>query len=419
MFAPLRSYWLALPLASRVAVLVWIVLIGGIGGRVIFSKPTSQTVLPIYLTAGQRWITGDDLYAPIPGQDAYRNPPGVAAGFATLTPLPVKTAGLLWRALGAGVFLAGLFRLRRDLAPDLTPLSSAVLFMLAAGLVLPALNNGQVNLLLAGSILHGSSAALRGRYWEAALWFGLGGWLKVYPLAVGLLVALVHPIRFAPKLVVVIVIGILVPFLFQDPQYVLDQYRSYLEYLGADDRTYATLYRVPRDWTVIPRVWLNVTVPPSVTKGVDLSVAFLAAGVVGWTALTTKDRRVIVGRALVLGSVWMTVFGPATEANTYVILAGPAAWVAVAATGRAKWFAGAGVTLLLMTIVRGLFPQDWQFQILGPQALGAILVGFAGMAIGTTLQAPAITEFSTRWIGLRRTRTTAAISREIVEVSEL
>ncbi len=406
MFARLRRFWFGLPVASRVAVLVWVVLLGGIGGRVLVSKPTSQTVVPIYLTAGHRWIAGEDLYAPAPDQDVYRNPPGVAAGFAALTPLPDQLAGVVWRMLGSAVVLTGLFRLRRDFAPDLAPLQTAVLFLLAAGLVLPAINNGQVNLLLAGSILHGSSAAQRGRYWEAALWFGLGGGLKVYPLAAGLLVALVHPLRFAPKLLAVLVAGGLAPFLFQDSEYVLEQYRNYFEYLGTDDRTYATLYRVPRDWTVIPRVWLNVTVSPDAIKIVDLLAALVAAGVVGGTALTTYDRRSALGRALVLGSVWMTAFGPATEANTYAILAGPAAWVAVATAGRARWIAGAGVTLLLMTIFRGLFPHDWQFQILGPQALGAVLIGVAGMTVGSSVPVSATTVVSTRWVDSQRIRRT-------------
>jgi hypothetical protein len=97
MLARSRARWFALPLASRWAVVVWVALVAGVLVRVAASKPRSQTVVPIYLTAGQRWLASEDLYAPAAGLDVYRNPPVVAAAFAALTPLPVKVAGVVWR----------------------------------------------------------------------------------------------------------------------------------------------------------------------------------------------------------------------------------------------------------------------------------------------------------------------------------
>jgi len=381
MFASLRSHWSRSPVTLRVAAVVWTVLVLGVFGRVLASKPTSQSVMPIYLTAGERWIAESNLYDPVPNQDVYRNPPAVAAAFATLTPLPPKVASLLWRSLGIVLFLTGLVRLGRGLASDLTPTRWGIFFLLAAGLVLQAFNNAQVNLVLAAAILHGTAAALRERYWEAALWFGLGGWFKVYPLAAGMLVAVVHPWRFGPKLLTVAILAFLTPFFLAPSEYAAAQYIEYLREVAAEDRTRATLYRCSKDWSVISRVWFDATVQEGTVLAVDLLVGCLFAVLVGWSALTQIDRRIALSRALVLGAVWMTAFGPATEANTYAILAGPAAWVAVRAAGWARGFAWAGVGLLLATVFRGLFPQDWQFQALGPQALGAVLVGVAGLAV--------------------------------------
>ena len=107
-------------------------------------------MVPIYLAAGQKWRDSADLYQHTPGLDLYRNPPGVAAAFAALTPLPEKVAGLAWRGGCLAVFLLGLWRFRRDAVPELSPDRAAWLFALAAPLALAPLNNGQVNLLLAG-----------------------------------------------------------------------------------------------------------------------------------------------------------------------------------------------------------------------------------------------------------------------------
>jgi hypothetical protein len=87
-----------------------------------------------------------------------------------------------------------------------------------------------------------------------------------------------------------------------------------------------------------------------------------------------------------LGSVWMTAFGPATESNTYALLAGVAAYLAVRPTGP-RWvrlLATVGYGLLAATVLRGLFPEDWRFQAYGPQPIGAVLLAVAAGWHGLT-----------------------------------
>src|SRR5687767_10121981 len=95
----------SLPVWSRVAIVVWAVVLVGVVGRVAFAKPRSQTVVPIYLAAAERWVNSESLYIPTPGLDLYRNPPLVAAAFAPFTALPEKFAGVVWRLLSVSVFL--------------------------------------------------------------------------------------------------------------------------------------------------------------------------------------------------------------------------------------------------------------------------------------------------------------------------
>ena len=382
---PLRrwfSRWMALPLSVRWAILLWFALLAGVTGRVLASPPTSQSVVPIYRQAAERWQAGTTLYVYELGMpiDVYRNPPGFAAAFQLLGPLPEKSAALLWRWLSAAVFLLGLYRFCRATQPNWSPARLGFVAALAVLIALPAVNNGQVNLLIAASALGGTAAVLRHQWWPAAGWLALGPWLKVYPVAVGLLLGLIEPRRLLPRFLLVTGVGFLVPFLLQDPDYVLTQYREFVTTQVNDDRTYAHLSRVTRDWTIIPRVWFGWVSPPIITKSVMLAMAALAAGLM----LCWRRLPMAAPTALLLGMTWMTLFGPATEAHTYAQLAGVAPWLVVAAARQSRWafaWAGLGYMLLALTVLRAIFPADWKFNALGPQAIGTGLLLLAGYLV--------------------------------------
>ena len=374
--------FLTIPFSVRLAWTLWLVLVAAVGVRVAVSKPTSQTVVPIYLAAGERWLRGESLYAPVQGLDVYRNPPVIAAGFAALTPLPEKLAGLLVRGVSVALFLTGLLRVRRTLLPVWSASRAGWLFALAVIPAVPSVNNGQLNLLIAALALHGVAASATGRWSASAAWLGVAGWVKVYPLALALLVVLVAPRTFAFKLTTVVLLGFALPLALDDLATVRTQYAEYAESLQLDDRTHHDLSRVPRDWTALPRMWLNWTPSEPLTKLVSL---FVAAGLAA--LVLVRRRRPLVESLLValVGShVWMTAFGPATEMNTYSLLAAVAPLVLLApgsSRGR-QALAAVGYALLAATVLRGTFPNDRDFNVLGPQALGAILMGAAYLVPG-------------------------------------
>ncbi len=369
--------FLAIPFSVRLAWTLWLVLAAAVGVRVAVSKPTSQSVMPIYLAAGERWLHGESLYGPPQTLDIYRNPPVIAAGFAALTPLPEKLAGLLVRGVSVALFLTGLTRVRRTLLPDWSGSRVGWLFALAVVPAIPSVNNGQLNLLLAALALHGVAAAAIGRWFAAAAWLGVAGWVKVYPLALALLVVLIAPRGFAVKVTAVVLFGVALPFALDDAATVRTQYAEYVLYLRIDDRTHEDLSRVPRDWTVLPRVWLNWTPREAEAKAVSLAVA------TGLAVRMLVRRRRPSGESLLVALVgshaWMTAFGPATEMNTYSLLAAvaPLVMLTPALTRVPRGMAVTGYALLAVTVLRGTFPNDRDFNVLGPQALGAILLGAA------------------------------------------
>ncbi len=369
----------AIPLSVRIAVSVWVALLVGVGVRVLIQPAAKQSVIPIYLTGGERWLNSEPLYPPIPGLDLYRNPPGVAALFAPLSLLPAKPAAILWRLACVAVYLIGVRSLVRDLLPPLAAQRRAVVWVFAAVLALPAINNGQINLMIAAAALVGAGACARGSWWTAAGWLAFAGWLKVYPLAVGLLCVLVAPRQLGWRLAVMCAVLFALPFVLQHPAYVWDRHVEFVQEMRADDRTAAAgLARAPRDWTVLPRLWFDAAVPRVAQQGVAVAAA------AGLAAVVLRSRGYM--NALLLGLLWIVLFGPATESNTYAVLA-PAAG-AVAVGSRSKWVLACGWVaggLLLAAVVRGSFPSDAAVKLIEvqPVAAGVLLVGALGCRAGS------------------------------------
>jgi hypothetical protein len=210
--------------------------------------------------------------------------------------------------------------------------------------------------------------------------------MKLYPLAGGMLLCVVLP-RLAPRLAVAVGVGFALPFLFQSPGYVFDQYGSMMRLLDLDDRSHTVLWRAARDWTILPRAFFGV-VPDRLTTDVIGAVAGLCAAVVVW-----RKRDVLTATGL--GLVWMTLFGPATEHPTYTLLA-PVAAVAVVANHR-SWSAWAAVVLLLLPVLRGLFPSGEVFPLRTVQPVAAGL-----LAVSLTLHRPVARHCPTFVFGVGR-----------------
>jgi hypothetical protein len=90
-------------------------------------------------------------------------------------------------------------------------------------------------------------------------------------------------------------------------------------------------------------------------------------------------QRPLLALLLALGCCWMTVFGPAAESSTYVLLAPAAAWALLEAwrSPQSVWVrVGAAVSygLLLLPQVMAWFPFGRSFHTLGPQPLAGLLL---------------------------------------------
>ncbi len=365
---------------TRAAVAAWFLILAAVGARAVV-QPRDHSLYRTFAEAGRDWLDGADAYARDwePNRDLYRYSPAVSVCFVPLGLLPERVGGVLWRLFNGAVFLGAAAWWLRSAAP--APLSvtrRAVWFLLLAPLALASLNNGQTNPLVLGLML-GSLAAASGRRWTLAAFLVAGACaLKVYPLALGLLLAAAYPRRFAGRLALALGAVAALPFLFQDPDYVAGQYRRWVSFLGADDRRAWPLHMTYRDLWLLFRAW-GVPLEPRLYLGVQLLSAAGAAMVCvaarwrGWPA------REVLMAALTLGTCWMILCGPATESSTYILLAPALTWALVSGWGE-RWWPGlacvpalAGFGLLLVCVLAGLFRNTAAFHGLGLQPLGALV----------------------------------------------
>lgn len=361
----------------RFACLIWVCTLLVILVRAGLRPDKNNCFVDHYRPAGLNWLHGADLYQV--QADTCRYSPIVHAMLVPFS-LPSERWGtLLWRLVSNAAFVAALLWWLRAVCPvSLTQSQRAAVLLLALPLSIGSLNNGQANVLMMAGILAGMAAIAEKRWNFAAIAFALACFLKLYPIALALLVIVLYPRQFGPRFLIALAIGMLLPFALQDPVYVTQQYRHWFGNLAVDDRSAWDLSEAYRDaWLLIRLTGLPIDlnsyrVLQVATGG---AIGLLCARMV-WRGDGGRDR---LNRVLALGCCWMAAFGPATESPTYILLAAPLAWLLVEVWrgNLPDWTRGPlllAALLLFGTMLAMALPFRRDVLAMGPQPLAALLV---------------------------------------------
>ena len=192
-------------------------------------------------------------------------------------------------------------------------------------------NNGQINLVVLALLTGGVLAVGRQAWSLAAMLLTLAAFVKIYPLAVGLLLAVLYPRQLAWRLFLALAGLFVLSFGLQHPPYVWREYHRWFAVLGGDNRLNTGLYFTWRDFGYLLRV-CGIPVSERIYRAMEITTGgglalFLLLGQRrgGWA------QEKLLGGVFCLGCAWMMLFGPATEAATYVVLALPVCGALVAA----------------------------------------------------------------------------------------
>jgi hypothetical protein len=393
---------------QRLALIAWVGLLAGVGTRVLL-RPEQQTVDPIFAQAGRDWLAGADVYhldrspdgsgepaapasvwdlvrpparAPVGwGLASYRYSPLVAALFVPLGVLPDRLGQLLWRLGNAAVLVAAaLWWLRRATPYPLSRARQGLFLLALVPFSVGSINNGQTNPLLLGLLLAAVTATATGRCNLASLCLALAVWLKLYPLAFGLLLALACPRRLGWRLPLAVLLPGAVVFLLQRPGYVAAEYLTWLRALGLDDRSDWPTVLAYRDLRLLLRVW---GLPPGTAAYMAVRLTSAALVAVLCVAGRHWPLRRRLNSALQLGLCWVLLCGPATEGATYQLLGPPLAWALLDTWRRgpfARAVALASLGAYLVGLGANLFPFAARVHALGPHPLSALLL--FGLLVG-------------------------------------
>lgn len=371
-FSWLDRFW------NPLAVLAWVIALAAIIGKILAS-PDRVTNVDRFLKAGRAWIEATPLYIYTPNK-GFVYGPFSAVCYAMASYLPGVWPRILWCLLSAALLLGGMWAMMTSGPFSQIPARRrGLVFLLVLPLALGNFDSAQANAFLAGLIMIAFAAACVERWTIAAIALAVAIHWKVYPIVAGMLLVLLSPRRFSWRFVLAVVVVGLIPFLFQKPSYVIDQYWLWYDTRTADNRLVYALNIAPRDlWFVLVRA-AELPISQTVYRAIQALIGLVIAGYCLWGRVNNLPKERILAGTFSLVCAWMTLLGPASELYTYLLVAPAVAFELVAAFSKrsdavSRSLVVAAFLFLLLAILRVAFfaryENAWIFSL---QPLGALL----------------------------------------------
>ncbi|QJW97787.1 glycosyltransferase family 87 protein [Frigoriglobus tundricola] len=218
----------------RTVATIWIIACLAIAVAA-YLKPRGHTLFDIYVNGIRAWWAGEDLYGRQPDtNEFYRYSPAFAVVTGPLALLPPGAGNAAWKLSNAAVFALGLFVWCRRGAPWAPSADrTATVFLLALLHANGNLYNGQANLMLTGLVLLGLTAAARDRWWWAAGFLAAATLIKVFPLALALVFAVLFWRTFPARYLAALGAGLVAPLAAQRPDYAFGQLAEWGRHLAS------------------------------------------------------------------------------------------------------------------------------------------------------------------------------------------
>lgn len=301
-----RALWVLLGIAASVHVLV---------------SPERHNLWPVFRKGALGWWGGRILYE---GPDYFRYSPVFAALLAPFAALPGSLGNILFDVLGLALLFHAIRRLARTVFPEpvLSRNEPAVLALSLVGVV-RSIWSSQAHTWTAAVIFLAAVALVERRWWLAAFLLALGVHLKLAPIVLAGVVAVLWPGKMSWRFAIALVTLALLPFFNGQPAAVIGMYRDCQARLRE-----LTALRLPGVRDVL-HVFesLNVALPPGAYRAIQVLGGLL---VVGWA--WRLQRREVPAEWLVSGCfavtiTYMLALGPAVEFVQFPLLA---PWVGAA-----------------------------------------------------------------------------------------
>ncbi len=302
---------------SRAGWLLWFGYLAVLS--LVVAHAPEHAVTPTYAAASRAWWEHRNLYD-LQSVHGFLYLPQSAILYTPFALFPPVPREILWRAVNFAILVSSLARLASFLP---RPSRSFVLLsLLTIPASLASARNGQTNLPLAAAMIHGFLEAAKGRENRAASWFLLGLVYKPVSIVPYLLAGALYPrLRRPLGIGTVLLLGL--PWLFGPGGFVLDQYRLFGRKLLLSGQPGEPSFS---DLSGLLET-LHIAPPSSWLFGYRALAALLTL-LLGWIALRRDPAHAAPGLDG-LAAVYLMLFNPRTEANSYILLAPATAFFAL------------------------------------------------------------------------------------------
>ena len=266
----------------------------------------------IYGRAAQNWWGRANLYD-LSNIDGFLYLPQAAILYTPFALAGHPLGDVAWRFCGLSVFCWGLWRLGKILSPASPKRVFAYATFLAFAPAFNALRNAQVNLPLAGLMLHTAVDLAQRRWWRAAAWMTIGLAMKPIMIVMILLAGACYRGVIRPLAICLLLLAVF-PFLMGPWDYVVSQMQMFFEKLllaGAPDRLFSDLRSLVG--------WLGFMIPMPIYLAMQVAAALVTLWL-GIMAVRRWPEPAAATFILALSASYLMLFNPRTEGNSYVIL---------------------------------------------------------------------------------------------------
>ncbi len=304
----------------KVAILIWVIY-AGIISALVAVDPIGHSATLEYQRATDNWWSEKTLYR---SKNGYLYLPQFAVLYTPFETLPDRVGEPLWRLTCLASLALALWLAASRLASE----NRAAVFLVATVLVLPSTfasaRNGQVNMPLAACFLLTALALARERWWLASVFLALTLALKPISLAPILLCGALYP-RLRVPLIVSLLILAVAPLAHYNPSYAAGEYAAFVRNLGQAGSPKGQSWC---DFAGMLRVF-HVDLPASLQLAIRALAGGLTLGLC-WKVSKGTDALRAAFAFLFLSTIYLMLFNPRTETNSYVMLgAFVAVWAAV------------------------------------------------------------------------------------------
>jgi alpha-1,2-mannosyltransferase len=319
---------------------------------------SDHSVVSTYRDATIQWFAGRNIYTDTGHGFLYL--PAAAILFAPFAWLPPAACEIAWRLMVIGGFAIGVWRLGKIAEGGQSDSTFALLTLASLPPALACARNGQSTLIMAGLMMSACVDLAEGRRGRAVLCATLAVALK--PLAVVLL--LLAPFfdrRLAWRVALGFVAVLCLPFVTQRPAFVLDQYAKCAQMFRASSHCgMIELWAQP--FSVLGLLGINVS------ESTQTAIRLIAAGGAIGLCLAARSRTRSTRAAeylLAISVLYILLFNPRTENNTYAML-GPVIGLSLVAALASKQPSRAAV-LFLSTLVTLMAVGDALVRLFAPE----------------------------------------------------